>query len=62
MPKHLEASEHRLKVLEEAGFELANPKLRDAVLEELENCNQEGIPVHVQLNGWKVAPANDPKM
>ena len=37
LPKCLEASEHRFKILVEVGFEVANVKFRDALMLELVN-------------------------
>ena len=59
LPKYLQAFEHRFEVLTSAGFNLADEKLRDMHMNELQSCGQGGTEVHKALVGWKSADAKD---
>ena len=37
LPRYLEATKYCYKILEEAGFEIANPKFHNTFIEELES-------------------------
>ena len=53
LPKYLEGTAHKMKVLDESGFEVANPKFRDSLMGEFENRGQQNSKLHLELKDWK---------
>ena len=51
LPKYLEATENRCQVAKESNLDMANERLRDEYMAELENRDQNGSTTHIKWKG-----------